>query len=502
MKTRNTKYKLTIFLIYFIFTIVPSLLLSFFLTIHKMEQYEKEYKSEAHRSASLHANNIDSFIGETAGRLEMLATLIKVQHFSLNNIEDILKETHRSDDRFSGFYWTNSKGDILISSNSPYTPINISDRTYFKNAMELGKTSISEVHTGRITGKNIITLATPIIQNNKTLGMLLASLRVDRLENNINSILNNEEIIITDNTGRTIIQTGALHPNERSATEQYTLDHVPWTVSASVNFDNKQIHRNTFFYYFFAAYIFTNILLLLIYNFRLKWNGRLAKEQYEFQKMELIGNLAASTAHEIRNPLTGISGLVKLLSEDYHDQKAQHYFDVIQTEITRINSIVSELLFLGRPTAHTLKAYNTNEILKEIEPILQSEANYTNVQLSVSYSTNDPHVSCVKDHLKQVILNLSKNSLHAMPNGGELTISIESNEASCFIIVKDTGIGIPQDELDKIFNPFFTKKKDGSGIGLTVCKRIIDSYNGKISIQSTQDIETQVEIMIPLTRNS
>ncbi|MBY0122268.1 ATP-binding protein [Bacillus sp. S/N-304-OC-R1] len=502
MKTRNTKHKLTTFLIYFIFTIVPSLLISFTITIHKMEQYEKDYRSEAHRSASLHANNIDSFIGETAGRLEMLATLIKVQQFDLINIEEILKETHKSDDRFSGFYWANPKGDILISSNSPYTPINISDRTYFKNAIELGKTSISGVHTGRISGNNVITLATPVIENTKPLGMLLASLRIDRLENNINSLLNDEEIVIKDSIGKTIIQTGELPAHGRVVTDHFSLDHVPWTVSASINFNDEQIYQNTFFYYFFTAYIFTNILLLLIYNFRLKWNGRLAKEQYEFQKMELIGNLAASTAHEIRNPLTGISGLVKLLSEEYHEPKAQKYFGVIQNEITRINSIVSELLFLGRPTAHTLKNYNANEILKEIEPILQSEANYTNVQLSISYSANDPFVSCVKDHLKQVILNLSKNSLHAMPNGGELTVSIDSDEKCCIIIVKDTGIGIPKDELDKIFNPFFTKKKDGSGIGLTVCKRIIDSCNGIISIQSTPNIGTQVEIMIPLIRNS
>ncbi|MEH7121738.1 MULTISPECIES: ATP-binding protein [unclassified Bacillus (in: firmicutes)] len=500
MPTRNTKLKLTTFLIYFIFTIVPSLLISFLLTVQKMEFYENEYKEEAHRNAGLHSRSIDNFIGETSGRLEMLATLIKVQQFSFNHIDEVLKETHKQDNRFSGFYWANPKGDILISSNTPFSPVNISDREYFQKAVEIGKTSISEAHLGRITGNYIITLATPVIENHRVIGVLLASLNLKTFEANLSTLLNDEEIFIADDKGITIMQAGALHTNEKYVMKELSLDRLPWTLTARISYDDKHLRLEAFINYFFIAFIFTNILLLLIYNFRLKWRAKLEKEQYEFQKMELIGNLAASTAHEIRNPLTGISGLIKLLGEEYHDKKAQNYFEVIQIEIERINSIVSELLFLGRPTAYTYKIYNINEILKEIEPILKSEANYMNVELSITYSTNDPHISCVKDHLKQVILNLSKNSLHAMPNGGKLTISIDSNSASCMIYVSDTGIGIPNEELEKIFHPFFTKKKDGSGIGLTVCKRIIDSYNGSISIESTVNVGTQVKMMIPLVR--
>lgn len=472
------------------------------MTVQKMEFYENEHKEEAHRSADLHTKSIDNFIGETSGRLEMLATIIKVHNFSLNHIDEVLKETHKQDDRFSGFYWSNPKGDILISSISPFTPVNVSDRQYFQNAIEFENTSISGAHLGRITGKNIITIATPVMENKRLFGVLLASINLSQLEANLSTLLNNEEIVISDHNGRTIIQAGSLHTNDKHVMNELNLDRLPWTLTASISYDDKHLRLTAFLNYFFVAFIFTNILLLLIYNFRLKWKAKLEKEQYEFQKMELIGNLAASTAHEIRNPLTGISGLIKLLGEEYHDKKAQNYFEVIQIEIERINSIVSELLFLGRPTVYTYKTYNINEILKEIEPILQSEANYMNVQLTISYSANDPHISCVKDHLKQVILNLSKNSLHAMPNGGKLTISIESNSANCIIYVKDTGIGIPNEELEKIFHPFFTKKKDGSGIGLTVCKRIIDSYNGSISIESTLNVGTQVKMMIPLERNN
>ena len=214
--------------------------------------------------------------------------------------------------------------------------------------------------------------------------------------------------------------------------------------------------------------------------------------------LELIGNLAASTAHEIRNPLTGIKGLVKLLSEEYHDKKAQSYFEVIQTEIDRINVIVSELLVLGKPTAHTLKKYNANTIVAEIVPIIHSEANFMNVELSVDYHTEELSISCVKDQLKQVILNLTKNSLQAMPYGGKLSISLDKQSDNCLITVIDNGVGMQKDQLNQAFKPFFTLKKDGSGLGLTVCKRIIDSYGGKISIKSIPNEGTEVVITLPL----
>jgi two-component system, sporulation sensor kinase D len=222
------------------------------------------------------------------------------------------------------------------------------------------------------------------------------------------------------------------------------------------------------------------------------------KEQTEIQKLELISKLAASTAHEIRNPLTGIKGLVKLLSEEYHDKKAQSYFEVIQLEIDRINTIVSELLVLGKPTAHTLKTFNVNEIIKEIEPIIHSEANFMNVRLSIDYSLEDLPISCVKDHIKQVILNLAKNSLQAMPAGGNLTISLEKHSESCLIRVVVYGKGKENEHQNQALNPIYKKNKDGSGLGLTVCKRMIETYGGKISIESKSNEGTQVTITLPL----
>ena len=136
--------------------------------------------------------------------------------------------------------------------------------------------------------------------------------------------------------------------------------------------------------------------------------------------------------------------------------------------------------------------------MAEIEPIIHSEANFMNVELSVVFWSRRIAFFLFKDQLKQVILNLTKNSLQAMPYGGKLSISLDKQLDNCLITVIDNGVGMQKDQLNQAFKPFFTLKKDGSGLGLTVCKRIIDSYGGKISIKSIPNEGTEVVITLPL----
>jgi two-component system, sporulation sensor kinase D len=486
-------------LIYIMVTLVPSLIISYFFAHQQVKDVENHDKNRAQEFANFHAMNIENFLGETVGRLEMLATSIKLQHSNLINIETILKEMQGKDPRFSGFYWASPSGNLLISTNPTTSVINVGDRPYFQQALKTEQTSFSEAHIGRVTGRFIITIATPVVEHGQILGVVLASLRMDEIEASIKGLLKNEAIVVTDPEEQTLIKVGTLTSKESSMKSNRKITQVPWTITASVQSEADLVFRNSFLLYLMIVLTISNILLLLVHYLHLRKKLEKEKEQTEIQKLELIGNLAASTAHEIRNPLTGIKGLVKLLSEESQDKKAQSYYDVIQLEIDRINAIVSELLVLGKPTAYSLKTYNTNEIIKEIEPIIQSEANFMNVQLTIGYIEEDLLISCVKDHVKQVILNLVKNSLQAMPHGGQLSISLEKDTGACLIRVKDNGVGMQRDQLQQAFNPFYTAKKDGSGLGLTVCKRIIETYGGKIVIDSTPNLGTQVEITIPIT---
>ncbi|WHY01457.1 ATP-binding protein [Neobacillus sp. DY30] len=486
-------------ILYILLTIVPSLLISYYFADHQVKDNVIANKSKAQKYANQHAINIENFLGETVGRLEMLASSVKIQNSNLTSIETILKETQAKDSRFSGFYLAGPSGDLLISTNPTTSVINVGDRPYFQHAINTGQTSISEAHIGRVTGRYIITIATPIVEHGVTQSVLLASLRLDEIEKSIKGFIHNELIIVSDPNEQIVIKAGQLADINHSVKSSIPISQVPWTISAFVIPERDFTFGNVFLEYLMLLLTITNITYLLFKYILLRKKVEHDQKQTEIQKLELIGNLAASTAHEIRNPLTGIKGLVTLLSEEHQDKKSQYYFGVIGQEIDRINGIVSELLVLGKPTSYTLSTYDAKTIMKEIEPIIQSEANLMNVELIIRYANVELPISCVKDHLKQVILNLSKNSLQAMPNGGGiLTILLEKHAQTCVIRVEDTGIGMPKEQLLKAFSPFFTMKKEGSGLGLTVCKRIIESFGGQIVIDSKPHIGTQVEITLPL----
>jgi two-component system, sporulation sensor kinase D len=465
----------------------------------KVDQIENKYKTDAEWYAHYHAMNMENFIGETVSRLEMLSTSIKFQHHNIEEIKEILIKTEAKDPRFSGFYWADVNGDLLISSNPTAKLVNVSDRKYFQDAISTGNMTISDAHIGRVTGRYIITIASPILEGSSIQGVLLASIRLDEFEEAISRLLKNEKIIVTDLNGNEIIKAGSFLPDDDQIKASINISKIPWTLTAFVSHDATQTTRKMFLLYFIEFFTIANILFLLLMYLILKKRVKNEKAQIERQKLELIGNLAASTAHEIRNPLTGIKGLVKLMSEENKDERAQFYFNVIQTEIDRISAITSELLVLGKPTAATFKTYDANMILNEIEPIIHSESNYMNVQLTINYSKVELPISCVKEQLKQVLLNLTKNALQAMPSGGGLLISLNHDSDQCFITIEDTGIGLSQEELQQVFTPFFSMKKEGTGLGLTVCKRIIDSFGGNISIESTLGEGTRVNIRLPIS---
>jgi two-component system, sporulation sensor kinase D len=491
------KNQLKLILIYIASTLLPTFLLSCVFVQSEVNKTELKYQAKAQRQANFHAMSIDHFIGETIGRLEMLATSIKIHHNNLQDLERILIDTHKIDQRFSGFYWAHPNGDLLIGTNPMPSKINVFDRPYFQQTIKTQVTNISEAHIGRVTGRLVITIATPVFVKGQLEGVLMASISIEEIEKQVQKIVHDGLIIVTDDKNQRLITAGITPLANETLKAKMHNSKVPWTTTYTLVLKKGNIIRYAILT-FIGFLTLSNILFLFIQNLRLRRKVRNEKIESERQKLELIGNLAASTAHEIRNPLTGIKGLVKLMSEENTNPKNSYYFGVIQTELDRINLILSELLLLGKPADHTLRSYNVNDIMAEIEPIIQSEATYMNIQVQVQYSTVESIVSCVRDQLKQVILNLTKNALQAMPDGGSLTIMIYEKTDYCHIQFVDTGVGIPEEMIAEVFHPFFSMKKDGTGLGLTVCKRIIESFNGTITIESKLQKGTVVEIRLPL----
>nr|WP_156341117.1 ATP-binding protein [Cytobacillus solani] len=217
------------------------------------------------------------------------------------------------------------------------------------------------------------------------------------------------------------------------------------------------------------------------------------------EKLTFIGQMATSIGHEIRNPLASLKGFTQLQKEKYvQDQK---YFSIMEQEIERIDLIVNDLLLLGKPKNTQFQKSCLKEIIFYVISITKQQANEKNISLSVEMDESIPLIECVENQIKQVCINLIKNGLDSMDNGGMFKILLKhelKNEISISFI--DQGCGINQSELNKLFTPFYTTKGDGTGLGLIVTKKIIEDHQGEIKIESELNRGTQVEVILPVVQ--
>ena len=214
------------------------------------------------------------------------------------------------------------------------------------------------------------------------------------------------------------------------------------------------------------------------------------------EKLSIAGELAASIAHEIRNPVTTIKGFLQLLQSGSVKKK---YFDVMESEIDRIELILSELLMLARPQLIDFKLENISMLLKDVVTLLVPQANMNGVVIITDFDSEEVVVKCEKNQLKQAFINFIKNAIEAMPQGGELVIQMVSiNKDELFIRFIDQGYGIPNHLLSKLGQPFYTTKEKGTGLGFMVSKKIIENHKGSIVISSKENKGTTIEVKLPL----
>lgn len=219
-------------------------------------------------------------------------------------------------------------------------------------------------------------------------------------------------------------------------------------------------------------------------------NLRSLEEQVQrSDRLAMIGQISAGTAHEIRNPLTSIKGFLQVLKQSLKEHtldKEYHYVEIMLKEIDRINDLVSEFLLLSKPKNVTFSSVNISSVLHDILPIIHNEAILHNVTVEYEPAPQLPPVIADRELLKQVCLNLSKNGIEAMVDGGTLRLveRVDPEERQVLVEVHDSGPGIPSFLIDKIFDPFFTTKEGGTGLGLSVCQRIIHDMSGTIRVSS------------------
>lgn len=216
------------------------------------------------------------------------------------------------------------------------------------------------------------------------------------------------------------------------------------------------------------------------------------------EKLSVVGQLAAGVAHEIRNPLTSLKGFLQLLRK--RSESDDFFYEIMLSELERINTIVSEFLVLSKPQAARYQPRNLVEIVSNVVGFLESQALLNNVQIECSMEASSAvMVECDENQLKQVFINLLKNAVEAMPDGGTVRVSIQEPEPGKVMVrFQDQGCGIPDERLPKLGEPFYTTKEKGTGLGLMVSFRIIEDHRGTVHVESQKGIGTVFDVVLPI----
>ncbi|MCI3194546.1 PAS domain-containing protein [Bacillus sp. HU-1818] len=214
------------------------------------------------------------------------------------------------------------------------------------------------------------------------------------------------------------------------------------------------------------------------------------------EKLSIAGQLAAGIAHEIRNPLTAIKGFLQLMKPTMEGN--DHYFDIVFSELSRIELILSELLMLAKPQQHAYKEHlNLKKLISEVTALLETQANLNGIFIKTAFQRESIFINGDQNQLKQVFINLIKNAVESMPDGGTVEIDTTEDEHSVHVTIKDEGEGIPEKVLKRIGEPFLTTKEKGTGLGLMVTFNIIENHQGTIQVDSKPEKGTSFKISFP-----
>lgn len=222
-------------------------------------------------------------------------------------------------------------------------------------------------------------------------------------------------------------------------------------------------------------------------------------------RMKALGNLAAGVAHEVRNPLNSISITIQYLKDILNEnsgsiEEAQECLDVIARQVKELDRIVEEFLQLARPTEMNLEKVELNTFISDLMFDYAGMLEVKNIELVKTFDNPYIFVRIDKDKFRQALSNIILNAIQAMPNGGLLSISVSENKTdkNAVIDISDTGVGIPQENIDRLFEPYFTTKPDGTGLGLSITYKIIEAHNGKIKVTSEEGKGSTFSIILPM----
>ncbi|HSR36662.1 MAG TPA: ATP-binding protein, partial [Desulfurivibrionaceae bacterium] len=227
----------------------------------------------------------------------------------------------------------------------------------------------------------------------------------------------------------------------------------------------------------------------------------LEKEMRKHERLVSLGKMAAGVAHEVRNPLSSIKGLAALLGSAFAEtSQERHSAGLLIQEVERLNRAITELLNYAKPLPLNREPLALEPLLANSLTLIASDAASLGVGVSHAVAPGLPPVLADRDRLNQVLLNLYLNSLQALAQGGTLSVTATTGEkrGTVQIAVRDTGSGIAADILDRIMDPYFTTKPQGSGLGLAMVHKIMDEHGGEVRVTSREGEGTTVSLTLPV----
>ena len=265
---------------------------------------------------------------------------------------------------------------------------------------------------------------------------------------------------------------------------------IDGSLSASIIYDNKGNEIAT-------VGIFTDL------RPRLKMEERLREAQQQLlqsEKLAAMGRLTSQVAHELNNPIYGIMNTLELLKTEIPpDSKRRRILDLSLSETQRLSEMLRSMLSFSKPQEEVRRKIDINRLIEDILLFLEKQLRESNVKIKTKLNQNISHITASPNQIRQVILNIAANAKEAMPKGGTLTVETLSKNNQIVIKIRDTGVGIPGEIRDKIFDAFFTTKQKikGVGLGLSVCYGIIKDHGGDIRVKSKTGEGSTFSIILP-----
>lgn len=217
------------------------------------------------------------------------------------------------------------------------------------------------------------------------------------------------------------------------------------------------------------------------------------------EKLAFTGRIAASIAHEIRNPLTNVFMSIQQLKKGNKiKQEGFKHTEIVERNLERINYLITELLNCARPTKLNLQAYDIHKVIKDVLDSNKAKISLQRIKVTKDFTSKASILKIDKEQIERAFLNLIINAIEAIPRGGNLTIITELNGSFFLVKIHDTGKGIHEKDIIKIFDPFFSTKPQGVGLGLSICYGIIVSHGGTIEVESKSKIGSTFTVSLPI----